>query len=230
LFWGYNKNIRTSKIKMNQKISTSVGTAIIIIIAITVGMFVWKYEEIQSKLEIQSQTSVQSNEQQQLGQQIGKNEVVISEPIGKWRQCRNTKVGYEVKYPGEWETRTKNIGGIVKVDSCNTGQLIFTKSTSDYQAGSSSISITYEDMREGTGLIFEGSKSLSDYFEKMPEMVKKLPIVKETLIDNERAVYLGNFPNPRVLTYHKDRIFDITGVDISEKTFTDFLSTFKFLE
>ena len=44
----------------NKKIPTLIGTTVLIIIAITAGMFVWKYEENQG--EIQTDVNVQRNQ------------------------------------------------------------------------------------------------------------------------------------------------------------------------
>lgn len=48
-FLVYNKSVRNINKKMdNKKISTHVGAAMLVIIAITVGMFVWTYEKEQN--------------------------------------------------------------------------------------------------------------------------------------------------------------------------------------
>jgi hypothetical protein len=83
------------KTKMNQKISTSIGTAIIIIIAITVGVFVWKYEDglINSESQIyKTRITKQINDASNLSKSPGESDT--------WLEYIDQSRAYEVSYPG----------------------------------------------------------------------------------------------------------------------------------
>lgn len=97
---------------MNQKIDTKLGTIIIVIIAITVGLFVWKYEKnndfnvsqttemiIQKKQEEQNQT--QQTEEQQ---------------ITEWKKYQNKDLGLAFDYPTSWGEIIIENGNRISID------------------------------------------------------------------------------------------------------------------
>ena len=78
---------------MKQKIPTGVGTIIIIIFAVTVGMFVWRYEKNQSVIN-QSQQTVQGGKpetQSPIVNQQSQNQQEVTQPIMPSLKNENSK-------------------------------------------------------------------------------------------------------------------------------------------
>jgi len=92
----------------NKKISTGLGTIILVIILITTLVFVWQYENKRSKnvMQIQTNADLKYKLPQQLDstvlQEVGRRETNIS--TANWKFYKNDKYGYSVKYPSEWES------------------------------------------------------------------------------------------------------------------------------
>ncbi|MCA9365074.1 MAG: hypothetical protein KC736_04230 [Candidatus Moranbacteria bacterium] len=152
--------------------------------------------------------------------------IVISEPVEEWKTCQNQENGYEIKYPSEWKSYTR-MGGAAFETDCKEGPDTFAPNTN---INKTSLNVEITITSEGTGFVYEGSKSLDEYFKKRPEMANRYPIIEETSIDNQRAVYVQAEPQLHLLVYHNEKVYRIRGVNISQKTFTDFLSTFKFTD
>jgi hypothetical protein len=78
---------------MNQNVKTSLGVAIIIIIAITVGVFTWKAMNV--KESVAPVTNVQSKN-------IAAKSVKAVDQTADWKTYTNEKYGFEYKYPKTW--------------------------------------------------------------------------------------------------------------------------------
>jgi len=77
--------MKNKKKKLNQKISTKLGTIVLIIIALTVGVFVWKIGKDQEGME-QSQN-------------ISPRQIENSGYAGELATYSNCKNGYSFSYP-----------------------------------------------------------------------------------------------------------------------------------
>jgi hypothetical protein len=205
----------------DQKISTILGSIILIIIATTVTGFVLLcFKNYPVKNDI-----IPTVIPQQLVQESG---VIIDEPVENWTICKNIKAKYLMKYPSSWERGINGPYGFESKKDCNIENVRFGKyklgSGYEYYIDIESISM------EGTEAVYKNSVSLEDFFSKRPGIIENSPIIEAFILDNEKAVYLEKSPNLRVYVFHNHRIFEIFGKNISQKTFNDLLSTFKFLD
>lgn len=81
----------------NKKIPTSVGTIVIVIIAITAGVLVWKYEKQQERDVSSSDLKIQGNKE---SEKDVFNNFKISD-FDTWKDYRNEAIGVKIKYPKE---------------------------------------------------------------------------------------------------------------------------------
>ncbi|MFZ3031791.1 MAG: hypothetical protein WA082_02035 [Candidatus Moraniibacteriota bacterium] len=88
---------------MHNKISTRLGTAILIIIAITAVMFVWTYEKGQDWGGTTIQTPALNDKQRN-----SITEVVVIEPMSEWATYSDEKYGFEFKYPKLFKVRVSD--------------------------------------------------------------------------------------------------------------------------
>lgn len=72
---------------MQTQIKTWLGAAVIVVIALTAGMFIWYQQKIQPEVSQPAQVNIAKK-------------VSITE---EWQTYRNEKYGFEVKYPIDWE-------------------------------------------------------------------------------------------------------------------------------
>lgn len=82
---------------MNQHIKTSLGVIIILIVAITAGMFVWLSQK-NNPIETQTQmVKVNSDKNQK---------IKAIDETANWKTYQNNQYGYELKYPADWKITT----------------------------------------------------------------------------------------------------------------------------
>lgn len=81
----------------NKKIPTSIGAIILVIIAITAGMFVWVYEKGQNWGVVTMQP--------QIVQKNSGAEKMTNEPISEWKTYQDKKYGFEFKYPKAFDVK-----------------------------------------------------------------------------------------------------------------------------
>jgi hypothetical protein len=149
--------------------------------------------------------------------------LVITDPIENWEQCRNEKMGYEVKYPKGWKTYINGPEGNIPQPCGTTRSPGFVISPEDqYNVKKANFSVGYVDTSE------LGARSLEEYLQKNPGYLDE--IYKETLIREERAVWTkSNDGYTNVFTYNNNKVFIIRERGISAESFNSFLSTFQFL-
>lgn len=86
---------------MNQKkIPTILGIIIIVIIAVTIGMFTWKIEE--SNEQIVSQMPNVISQKNQETQESGDNQKLESTESTSWLTFKNDKYNFEIQYPSNF--------------------------------------------------------------------------------------------------------------------------------
>ena len=90
----------------NKKIPTSYGTVIILIIAVTVGWFVWEYENNQQAVE-QLQTILPTNKSAIVkvptGNQGQKEDTGTSNSLSNtWHRYVSKDKTFSIEYPGNW--------------------------------------------------------------------------------------------------------------------------------
>ncbi|MDQ5893345.1 MAG: hypothetical protein QG640_357 [Patescibacteria group bacterium] len=78
----------------NKKIPTTAGAILLIMIAITVGIFVWAYEKGQDWGTVTIQPPVLNN-----GQKDSITEVALTEPMSEWKTYSDEEFGFQFKYP-----------------------------------------------------------------------------------------------------------------------------------
>lgn len=159
--------------------------------------------------------------------EYGKYVELPKDETADWKPCRNAKYGYEVKYPPDWKV-WKPSAPEARSATCDEGLPIIAFSPNIYNFPNQlQINIDVSDQERLRGTIYEGSKSLGDYFAKNPEILKARPIVKETTIDGERLVWLKDHS---LLSFHNGSIFEFRAYNLDDATLNKFLKTFKFLQ
>ncbi len=210
----------------NKKIPTRLGAVILVVIAITVGGFVWVYEKNQGSIATDIPTqAIQKKAQTAEKVHPGKTDekVAIAEPVEQWKTCRNEKAGYEVKYPSAWVLGLRGPYGFEELKDCTSTWMFFTNKFTVSTAGDISVSIDAIDMNQKGGANFKKSNSLEEYLQQNKNLP---PIEKESALFGEKIVWLKD---NIVIFYHNNTIFNINFSGLDEKFTNDFLSTFKFL-
>ncbi len=145
--------------------------------------------------------------------------------MDRWQTCSNKAGRYQIKYPEDWDLYVVlNRGAERTKVECKNGSAEFGFVSHDNYP-ETNFTVGYQDTYAGTDFVYEGVQSLDEYFQKRPEMAKAYPILKEVIVDGERAVYISS---TRVLIYHKDRVYDISGANLAEDSFAKVLDTIKF--
>ncbi len=216
----------------DQKVSTILGTIILMIIAATVAtftLFCIKNSPVKTDVvpAVVQQRLIPSNEKKQesnVEEDVDMQKEAL-ESFDEWNECRNEKFGYTINYPKEWIIANRGIGGFQKINQCNLGRLFFYYFNESSNQNPSFLTIDVSDvMMEGT--TYEGSKSLADYFSKV-HMDGKFEYF---VLDGEQAVRVENNLHSNVFVYHNNKIFHMYENNLTEQLFEFFLKTFKFLD
>lgn len=162
--------------------------------------------------------------------------LVVEESTEKWKVCRSEKVGYEVKYPGNWNIYHLGPWGYIP-DSCEATTMpgLVASPEDQHHAGNigkARFVWSYTDTSPGLGYTYSGSQSLEEYLQKSPGYLAES--YKETLIQGKRAVWRKQAAKTgditTVLIYNHNTVFEIQSINVSAESFDLFLSTFKFLK
>ncbi len=160
---------------MNQKIATGVGTVIIIIIAITAGIFVWLYEK---------------------DRPIGDGQVIQNLPVNKksnsastenWQTYKNDEYGFEFKYPKDWgeiQAKVESMDDISKEelnleDQDKISQISMPRTILSFsnEEGANIQVLKYVKNKPYDLYCYEGSCSLSNIIQEKKEIENKSDLV-----------------------------------------------------
>src|SRR5665647_1062054 len=97
----------------NKKIPTSIGAIVLVIIAITAGMFVWTYEQKQETIgsdetiqmifkknqKTDTSKETRADTTQQFPEMSQEEKARLSELTKDWQTYQDEEYGYEFKYP-----------------------------------------------------------------------------------------------------------------------------------
>lgn len=101
---------------MNQKVSTGLGTAILIVMALTAGYFVWVIEKNNQQefpiILLTSTQSIKSKLATELETKNGKKITTEDKETANWKLYKNIKYGFEFKYPTDWPAPILNEGEV----------------------------------------------------------------------------------------------------------------------
>jgi len=126
ILW-YNIVIKIQKQKMKQHIDTKLGVTIILIFAITVGAFVWKWEKNSGDAIISSDVYVSVKNKSIKNEQAAK--IVVDDALDSniWREYTDEKSGYAVQYPAGYVVKKYDSPCYNKLDD-KDGQNILIQS------------------------------------------------------------------------------------------------------
>jgi hypothetical protein len=166
---------------------------------------------------------------------VKKQERVVERPIPTlvpvqetmhWNVCRNEKYGYEVKYPSNWKV-WKPGAPEIREATCEENLSIISFSQNP-DTNQPQIIIDVSDPFRLKGTIYEGVKSLDEYFSRSPTILQARPIVKESTLDGEKLVWHSD---GSLTAFHNGSIFEFRrSNNVDDETMARFLSTFKFLK
>lgn len=203
----------------NKHISTKLGAAVLSIIAITVGVFVWLYEKGQD--ETLTKTALRDTSDYGFEDKEIKGiptQLVISKPAEQWTKvCKNPNGGYQVKYPDEWTVKIGDtIQGVQIVENCDTPKLLKNKINT----------IMFSSLDAKTA----AEKTSGITITAFPDSIRHsfVDTTQELIVDGEKMTWIDR--NATRLLYHGTTEYNITiNDDVSEDLVRDFFSTFKFL-
>ena len=94
---------------MGQQVKTSLGTAIIIIIAITAGMFIWQWQKNNQEAEnIQTQSQIKKD--------INKQNKAVANEAAEFKTYENKTYKFSIQYPSDYsyteEKMEETAGGV----------------------------------------------------------------------------------------------------------------------
>jgi hypothetical protein len=141
----------------------------------------------------------------------------------RWKICRNDKYGYEVKYPFGWEV-WKSGAPEARKATCEENLSIISFSPNLF-TNQPQISIDVSDGERLKGTIYEGVKSLDDYFSRSPAILQARPIIEESVLDGEKLVW---HKDGSLTAFHNNSIFEFYRKDVDDWMMEKFFSTFKF--
>lgn len=147
--------------------------------------------------------------------------VTGSDSTFNWKLCTNNKYGYELKYPENWKVWEQGSGTLIPASCADNHNLnIFSPDKSHL-----SLNVDVMDSEQLKGGVFEGIKSIDEMFSKNPQIAGGNPIVKNSIIDGEKLVWLKN---RYLYAFHNGSIFRFETYNITSDTLNQILSTFKF--
>jgi hypothetical protein len=200
----------------NQKVSTGLGTIVLVIIAVTVGVFVWKVEKNQSDVQQPQNVVIESKPDKNTQGEVYKKPIDTSD----WKVCKSEKYNYEFKYPSDWSI---NIPVNRTITDCND-QTSFIL-TPNIQTPDNNLN----------RVSFYIKKESETYDEFIATKKSEFTIDREFLINNRKAV-ITNRKGPRGLI-RSLTIFDNgisyglgTELQTSDDLFNTFVSTFNILD
>lgn len=108
---------------MNTQIKTGLGTAVILIFAVTACYIVWMTQKNQPEIAQPMQIKISK----------------IADETADWQTYRNEKYGFEVKLPGDWKAYSEYDGSVIASSPnkfpANPTILTGTPPTLDFQIG-----------------------------------------------------------------------------------------------
>lgn len=144
-----------------------------------------------------------------------------------WATCTNQKGGYSLLYPAGWITYGDGAyaseSPIPQIPTPCVGLNVTFMSdafVSNPRATRFNVEVLNEDRLRDT--VHEGEQMIDDYYGKLPGVVI-------STIAGEKAVWLNDFPHPRIKVAHSGEFFGIDGYNITKELFTTILGTFTFL-
>jgi len=225
----------------NKNISTKLGGAILVIIAITAGVFVWVYENGENKTS--TETVPRNTSNYDFGNKEKEDifiQLVVGKPAEQWTKiCKNPSGGYQVKYPDELAIIVgDDIRGFQVVSDCDVpkelwgggriNQIMFAPNIETTSGGKLSgiwvTAITKEQGRiDNTWITFSPEKPYQGLVSHNEEKLD------ESTINGEKIVWMNKGRDGIFqygdMQYHV-RIHD----DVPRDLATEFLSTFQFLK
>lgn len=88
----------------NKKNPTSIGTIVLVIIAVSAGVFVWAYEKEQNQDAV-AETQVTLKKVVSDKQKNSDTEITLIEPVSEWKTYQDEKYGFEFKYPKSFDVK-----------------------------------------------------------------------------------------------------------------------------
>lgn len=219
-----------SPLEFNKKaiITASVIVGVLLVVGVSYGVY-YKMSGTSKKADKQT-TKTNTNQASSTNTNTSK-----TQDTSGWKTCNNKSFGYQVNYPADWKIFLGSGGpsAMEPVSGCE-GQNIVVFASQDIFGPLSQASalkfleIDISDQERLNETIYKGSETLDEYFGKNPLILKNNPIIKESTINGERAVWLSDFPSPWIMFFHNDSFFWVKGKNISPELLDDFLSNFKF--
>jgi len=150
----------------------------------------------------------------------------VTDGTAGWKICRNEKYGYEVKYPSDWNVWKPGAPEARKA-TCEENLPIISFSQNP-DTNQPQIIIDVSDPFRLKGTIYEGVKSLDEYFSRSPTILQSRPIVKESTLDGEKLVWHSD---GSLTAFHNGSIFEFRrSNNVDNEVMERFLSTLIFLK
>ncbi len=209
----------------NKKISTFVGTIILILIVIIVGMVVFVYEKKQNwgVVTVQTQSLNNTGVVKTTGQnkESSPTPLIVSKPAIEWENvCKNISARYQVKYPDEWVMIVgDDIRGFQVVNDCNNvkKELLY---------GGRINRIMFAPSVEA----ISGGRFSGIWITAFPNTTQHSFVdpTTELTVDGEKMTWVHR-SGARLLHHGTTEYEIVVNDDVSEDLVTEFFSTFKFL-
>lgn len=228
---------------MKQTIETKLGVTIILIFAVTVGAFMWKWERNQPEVQqsqitynMKKSTSVQNPpldtiQQGQDNNDQQENEASDSVNTKNWKLCENNVSNYEFKYPNNWilvDRYLTVLNDCYNPSSPRVSSFFIGDNRYSVNNKKFSIEVSTQDNLKGT--IFKGVTSLEEYYARNDNFLTHRVKIKSTTIQDDRADWFeeknDNFVT--VCFFHDNILYEIR-TDIQNMNLLEtILNTFKF--